>query len=240
MKRKVPYLWTLKDKEFTRRSGKHQVQRPQRHLTEATTPCSWSLNSRLAADLGSWMGLKSSRCSVSFRRSGPGLLLSSQLAVGGHRLVHRGLLNLQLVLTAPFQINWSDGLSEHILCEKISSDLRTVIYRPVLKIQPVWRQTTCNLLFWFSWMFQYSFYSLISFSDLFSRVLRLQNPFLWILFDELESQPPVQWSESVPRITGEKRIPRILFKLLRDPARLPEFCATVERFCFVVLLLLAI
>ena len=186
------------------------------------------------------MGLKSFWCSVSFCRPGPGLLLSSQLAVGGYRLVYRGLLNLHLVLLVPFQINWSDGLSEHILCEKISSDLRTAIYRPVLKMQPIWRQTTCNLLFWFSWTFQYSFYSLISFSGLFSRVLRLQNPLLWILCSELESQPLVQWSESVPRITGEKRIPRILFKLLRDPARLPEFCATVERFCFVVLFLLAI
>lgn len=222
------------------RWGKNQVQRPQRHLTEATVPCSWSLNSWLAVDLESWMGLKSSWCSMSFYHPGPGLLLSSQLAMGGHRLVYRGLLNLQLVLTVPFQINWSDGLSEHILSEKISSDLRTVIYRPVLKIQPIWRQTTCNLLFWFSWTFQYSFYSLISFSDLFSRALRLQNPFLWILFNELESQPPVQWSESVPRITGEKRIPRILFKFLRDPARLPEFCAAVERFCFVILFLLAI
>lgn len=133
--------------------GRTKFRVPQRHLTEATALCSWSLNSWLAVTWKKLDGFKEFLCSMSFYHPGPGLLLSSQLAMGGHRLVYRGLLNLQLVLTVPFQINWSDGLSEHILSEKISSDLRTVIYRPVLKIQPIWRQTTCNLLFWFSWTF---------------------------------------------------------------------------------------
>lgn len=167
------------DKEF-HKVRKNQVQRPQRHLTEATVPCSWVW---IAGWQWTWKAgwvFKEFLVLYVILPPRPGLLLSSQLAMGVTGWLHRGLLNLQLVLTVPFQINWSDGLSEHILSEKISSDLRTVIYETCFKIQPIWYKTTKICYFGFSWTFQYSFYSLISFSDLFSRALRLQN-FSWIL-----------------------------------------------------------